>query len=143
MYMIGEFCNMEGDEMNKTIKTISIILISMILVLGIPLYSKALSFDDILTAGDDFLKDGDGSLTVTPDSNDLQTISKTVSNVLLTIALGVTLISAVIMGINFTIQSVEDKAKIKESMIPWVIGIFVSFGAYAIWRITMNVFYNL
>jgi len=35
------------------------------------------------------------------------------------------------------------KAKIKESMVPWMIGILVSFGAYGIWRITMSVFYGI
>ena len=44
------------------------------------------------------------------------------------------------MGINFMVQSVEDKAKIKESMIPWVIGIIISFGAFGIWQITINIF---
>ena len=48
-----------------------------------------------------------------------------------------------IIGIQFMVASAEDKAKVKESMIPWVIGIFVAFGAYGIWTITMNVFYKL
>ena len=80
---------------------------------------------------------------MTPSESGLQNLSKSISNVLLTIAVSVTLISAAVMGINFTIQSVEDKAKIKESMVPWIIGIFISFGAYGIWNITMQIFYNL
>ena len=47
------------------------------------------------------------------------------------------------MAINFAIQSVEDKAKVKESMVPWIIGIFISFGAYGIWKITMTIFYGM
>lgn len=66
-----------------------------------------------------------------------------ISGILLTIAVAVTLISSVIMGINFAIQSVEGKAKIKESMVPWIIGIVISFGAYGIWKITINVFMGL
>ena len=31
---------------------------------------------------------------------------------------------------------------VKESMVPWMIGILVSFGAYGIWRITMGIFYG-
>ena len=131
--------------MSKNIKIISMILISTLLIFNIPIYSNA--FDDIISAGQDFLnpEDGGGGSTpvAAPTQDDLQPLSNMVSNVLLTIALAVTLISAVIMGISFAIQSVEDKAKIKESMIPWVIGIIISFGAYGIWRITMSVFYDL
>ena len=37
--------------------------------------------------------------------------------------------------ISVTPKNVEEKAKIKESMVPWIIGIFVSFGAFGIWKI--------
>lgn len=131
--------------MKTLIRIISIILISTLLILNVPLYSKAaISFDEILDSGDDFLNTNDEDAVATaPSEEKLAEISDTVSGVLLTIALGVTLISAIVMGINFTIQSVEDRAKIKESMIPWIIGIFISFGAFGIWKLTMNVFYNL
>lgn len=128
--------------MKSNPKRILVMSIIIFIVLQIPLYVKALSFDDILASGNDFIQQGTTNNSVI-DEGDLQEISNMVSGVLLTIAVGVTLISAVVMGINFTIQSVEDKAKVKESMIPWVIGIFVAFGAYGIWTITMNVFYKL
>lgn len=137
---------LEGDKMNKITKSTLIIIISTLLIFSIPLYSKAMTFDEIKENGDSFLSAGDSeenNVSITPSEEGLKKISNTVSNVLLTVALGVTLISAVVMGINFTVQSVEDKAKIKESMVPWIIGIFVSFGAYGIWKITMSVFYQL
>jgi len=134
---------MEGDRMNNTIKRTLLILISAIFIVSIPLYSNAFSFDDVIGAGNDFLNQGSSSTAAAPTEERLRPISNAVSNILLTIAFGVTLISAAIMAINFTIQSVEDKAKIKESMVPWIIGIFVSFGAYGIWRIVMSVFYSL
>lgn len=126
--------------MNKKIITV---LISIILVLNIPLYSKAISLDDIINSGDSFLEAGTDSSAVTPSQDGLKNLSNAVSSILLTIAVGITLISAAMMAINFVFQSVEEKAKIKESMIPWIIGIFISFGAYGIWRITMSIFYKL
>ena len=143
MYMICEKCNMEGDKMNKIIRSTLIILISILLIFNIPLYSNAITFDEIISNGDSFLAAGDENSTITPDQGGVQNLANTISNILLTIALGVTLISAVIMGINFAIESVEDKAKIKESMVPWIIGIIISFGAYGIWKITMNIFYGM
>lgn len=96
--------------------------------------------DDIIISGRDFLHLGD---TKNINENELKSLSSLVLSVLLWIAVAVTLISAVVMGINFLTQSVEDKAKIKESMTPWVIGIIISFGAYTIWQITINIFSNL
>lgn len=98
--------------------------------------------DDIISKGDDFLDAADEN-TNTIDEGDLQELSGFISGVLLSIAIGVTIISGVILGIKFVTQSIEDKAKIKESMVPWVIGILVSFGAFTIWEIAVNVFQNL
>ena len=47
------------------------------------------------------------------------------------------------MGLNFITQSIEEKAKVKESMVPWVIGIIVSFGAFTIWEVAVNLFQSL
>lgn len=130
--------------MNKTIKILSIILITILLIFSRPIYSKAL--DEIIDSGNSFLNiedNGGGTPTATPTEKSLQKLSNTVSNVLLTIALIVTLISGIVMAMNFAIQSVEEKAKIQEAMVPWIIGIFISFGAYGIWRITMSIFYGL
>lgn len=132
----------------KTItkKILTIIVIALLLMLNMPLYSNAAKTDEIISAGDSFLSQAQpslGSVAGTITDSELIELSNTVSGVLLVIALSVTLISGAVMGINFTIQSVEDKAKIKESMIPWIIGIFVSFGAYGIWKLTMGIFYIL
>ena len=129
--------------MNKIIKTIILVLIGIMLIFSVPIYSKATTIDNIISSGNSFLEGEGTDIGGTIDEGRLQNLSNTVSGILLTIAVIVTLISAVVMGINFVIQSVEDKAKVKESMIPWIIGIIISFGAYGIWKITMSVFYNL
>ena len=99
--------------------------------------STASSVDDIIKSANAFLQVGEDSNII--DATRLQTVSKFVSGVLLTIAIAITVISAAIMGIKFMTESVEDKAKIKESMTPWVIGILVAFGAFAIWQVTINI----
>lgn len=128
---------------NKIIKKIMLILISILLTLSIPLYSSAFSFDSLLQNADSFLSEGSSSQASGIDQTSLEPISESISNILLAIAVGVTLITAAMMAISFMVQSVEDKAKIKEAMVPWIIGIFVTFGAFGIWRITMTVMYGL
>lgn len=137
--------DIEGDNMSKKIRIILTILMSIVLIFELPIYSNAWSLDDLIKAGDSFLNIGGGDQTVTMTTNEekLQNLSNSISGVLLTIAVAVSIISIAVMGINFAVQSVEDKAKIKESMVPWIIGIFVSFGAYGIWKITMGIFYKI
>ena len=100
------------------------------------------SLDDVMNNGNSFLNAGSESSTMI-DQNDLKSLSNFISGVLLTIAIGVTVITGAIMGLNFITQSIEEKAKVKESMIPWVIGIIVSFGAFTIWEVAVNLFQSL
>lgn len=131
--------------MLKQLLKIIFIITTMFLVFSFSTYSKvnaASTLDDVLSKGDDFLNAADPN-TNTIDEGDLQELSGFISGVLLSIAIGVTILSGVILGIKFVTQSIEDKAKIKESMVPWIIGILVSFGAFTIWEIAVNVFQNL
>ena len=80
---------------------------------------------------------------ISPLLRQRKSLSNFISGVLLTIAIGVTVITGAIMGLNFITQSIEEKAKVKESMVPWVIGIIVSFGAFTIWEVAVNLFQSL
>ena len=41
------------------------------------------------------------------------------------------------LGIKFMISSAEDKAKVKEALIPYIAGCVVIFGAFIIWKLTI------
>ena len=129
--------------MNKKFRKIIITLVSIILIFGLPTYSNAMSFDSIFGGAQDFIQQGSSSSAQGINEGELKTISDTVSGVLLTIAVAVTAISITAMGITFAIQTVEDKAKVKEAMVPWLIGVLISFGAYGIWKFVMNIFYGM
>ena len=117
-----------------------ICLITLLVLCSLSLYSTTCmadsSLDDIMNNGNSFLNAGSESSTMI-DQNDLKSLSNFISGVLLTIAIGVT---GAIMGLNFITQSIEEKAKVKESMVPWIIGIIVSFGAFTIWEVAVNLF---
>ena len=100
------------------------------------------SLDEVMNNGNSFLDAGSES-TEMIDQNDLKSLSNFISGVLLTIAIGVTVITGAVMGLSFITQSIEEKAKVKESMVPWVIGIIVSFGAFTIWEVAVNLFQSL
>ena len=52
-------------------------------------------------------------------------------------------IIAGILGIKFMIGSAEEKAQIKDALIPFVIGCIVIFGAFGIWKIFVTMGKNL
>lgn len=121
-------------------------LITLLILCNLSVYSTTCmadgSLDDVMNNGNSFLNVGSESSTMI-DQNDLKSLSNFISGVLLTIAIGVTVITGAIMGLNFITQSIEEKAKVKESMVPWVIGIIVSFGAFTIWEVAVNLFQSL
>lgn len=121
-------------------------LITLLILCNLSVYSTTCmadgSLDDVMNNGNIFLNAGSESSTMI-DQNDLKSLSNFISGVLLTIAIGVTVITGAIMGLNFITQSIEEKAKVKESMVPWVIGIIVSFGAFTIWEVAVNLFQSL
>lgn len=123
-----------------------ICLITLLILCSLSLYSTTcmadVSLDDVMKNGNSFLGAGSESNTMI-DQNDLKSLSNFISGVLLTIAIGVTVITGAIIGLNFITQSIEEKAKVKESMVPWVIGIIVSFGAFTIWEVAVNLFQSL
>lgn len=121
-------------------------LITLLILCNLSVYSTTCmadgSLDDVMNNGNSFLNAGSESSTMI-DQNDLKSLSNFISGVLLTIAIEVTVITGAIMGLNFITQSIEEKAKVKESMVPWVIGIIVSFGAFTIWEVAVNLFQSL
>lgn len=121
-------------------------LITLLILCNLSVYSTTCmadgSLNDVMNNGNSFLNAGSESSTMI-DQNDLKSLSNFISGVLLTIAIGVTVITGAIMGLNFITQSIEEKAKVKESMVPWVIGIIVSFGAFTIWEVAVNLFQSL
>ena len=48
------------------------------------------------------------------------------------------LLVGTIIGIQFMLASAEDKAKVKEALVPYIIGCVVIFGAFTIWSIAVK-----
>lgn len=118
---------------------ISVIIFFVIIFGGFCNYSNAdTSIDSTVKQGDSFISTG-------KNQNDIKTINgkkftnvvKTVYNVLFVIGVATSVIIVGIMGIKIIMGSVEDKAEIKEQMVPYLIGCGVMFGAFAIWKIVM------
>lgn len=76
---------------------------------------------------------------LTIDEEQIHIKTSNMFNILLTIGIALTVIIGGILGIKFISASAEDKAKIKESFIPYVVGCVVIYGAFGIWALVVNV----
>lgn len=118
-----------------------ICLIFTVLIFALNTYVQAASISSIVQDAKDFTSseiEENGLVNVTSDK--LKTTINIINIAFLTVALITAFISIALMGINFMVQSIEEKAKIKEALIPFCIGAIVSFGAFGIWRIVISIF---
>lgn len=60
-------------------------------------------------------------------------------NSLLVIATIIAVIVGLVIAIQFMTGSVGERAKIKETLIPYIAGCIVIFGAFGIWKLVVNI----
>jgi len=112
------------------------------LLIFIPIKCNAAStMDDVISAGDSFLNSGDGSSTI--NTGELKEASMSIYNILLYIGIAASVIVGAILGIKIMIASADEKAKVKEALVPYIIGCFVIFGAFGIWKLAVNIFSSM
>ncbi|MCI8759948.1 MAG: hypothetical protein HFJ34_02290 [Clostridia bacterium] len=92
--------------------------------------------DDTMQGAQDFLKEGQNNQINEPE---LKKMSDFLFNLLLAIAMVVAVIVGMVIGIQFMVVSVEEKAKVKESLLPYFVGCGVVFGAFGIWKLAVTI----
>lgn len=73
------------------------------------------------------------------DTTALNSTSHFLYQLLLAIAMIVAVVIGLLLGIKYMTSSAEDKAEVKETLIPYVISCCVVFGAFTIWKIIVNI----
>lgn len=128
--------NSKDGETDMNIKTkIGICLILLFVIICTFLPNKIYATDtlsDIMNKSEDFL---DKSTEIGINTGNLRDTSNFIYNILFTIAVVVAFAVGMIIGIQFITGSVDEKAKIKETLVPYVVGVFVIFGAFTIWKV--------
>jgi len=114
---------------------IAIMMLALILI-TICNSNSVLAMDETITQADGFL----GAANESPiDQEALKSTSDYVYNVLFTIAVVLAFAVGMIIGIKFMFGSVEEQAKVKETLVPYVIGVFVVFASFTIWKIVVSI----
>lgn len=98
------------------------------------------SIDGLITDSDNFINKGSNDRI---NDKSIQDFSKTLYNILVTIATVVSVIIGGILGIKIMLASAEEKAQVKELLVPYIIGCVVVFGAFGIWKLVVNILQNI
>lgn len=129
-----------GKYSIKIILKILIILMFLIVIENNQAYAYPLT--DIINSGQNFIDEGKNGGSVI-DSDQLKQSSDLIYNILLGIGVILSVLVGAILGIKIMWGSVEEQTKAKEALIPYVVGCFVIFGAFGIWKLVVTVFAQL
>ena len=117
------------------IKKIVFFIIIILIVLTV-LQSRSYAIAENFYSAENFIKAGD---EYNINEGQLQETSRFLFKLLVSIGIVVVFIVGTIIGIKFMIASAEDKAKVKETLVPFIIGTAVIFGAFTIWSTVINI----
>lgn len=94
--------------------------------------------DEIIGDASNFLntgKNNQGQVMVNGDN--VQKASNLLFNVLFTIAIAAAILIGIYIGIKFMMSSAEDKATLKESLLPYFVGVIIMFASFSIWKLVL------
>ena len=118
-------------------RKIFFILIIFILMICSTHIVQATTISNIIQGADGFITNGSSSDMIAGDK--IKNLSDMIYNVLLILGTVIAVIVGSVLGIQFITGSVEQKAKVKDSLIPFVIGCVVIFGAFGIWKLVITI----
>lgn len=121
-------------------KIINVTILSIILFLSFNINCTKVNavdtVDDVMSGASQFLEAGE-KVQINDDS--LQSTSDFIYNLLLAIAIIVAVVIGMSIGIRFMMAGIDDKVKIKESLMPYFVGCIVVFGAFGIWKLAVTI----
>lgn len=115
-----------------------IIFVIIILIILISINTETLAWSKIIQDGQSFMKTGEsGDKPV--NSLGLRSASSYIYNILLVAGIVIAVIIASILGIQFMLGGAEGQAKVKEMMLPYIVGCIIVFGGFGFWKIALKI----
>ncbi len=121
------------------------IFIIIILILLFSIHTNVFALGEVIQDGDSFLAaaDGSGGAGSIGQGGELKELSGFLYNTLLSAGVIIAVIVATILGIQFMLGGAEGQAKVKEMLIPFVVGCIIVFGGFGIWKIALTFGQNM
>lgn len=122
--------------MKNIVKKLFLIVIVLIILFSIN--TKVFALSEIISDGQSFLQKADQT-KADIDVTGLQDLSGYLYNILLAAGVVIAVIVATVLGVQFMLGGAEGQAKVKEMLIPFVVGCVIVFGGFGFWKIAMTV----
>lgn len=130
----------------NVIEKVLIILIMIFSIFSLVNTPKVYA-SNVLSSAENFIALGkggyEGQIIKTIDQDSTKKMSDTLFNILLILAIIAAVIIGIVIGIQFVTGSVSEKAKVKETLIPYVAGCIIVFGAFTIWKLVVTIGNNI
>ena len=112
----------------------------MIIIMIIIAYTSNIAYaiDNVVSDAESFISSREGGKGPINEKNLIET-SNYLYNILFTIAVVIAFAIGLVIGIQFIMGSAEEQAKVKETLIPYIIGVFVVFASFTIWKIVITI----
>ncbi len=108
-----------------------ICLLIILLIIQVIFSNYSIGIEEIVQSGENFVN---ASNEIAITEGNIRDTSNVIYNTLLIIAICIAVIIGAVLGIKYIFSSVEGRAKISEALIPYVIGCFIAFSAFFIWK---------
>ena len=115
-------------------KTGAILIVALMLIFAFNTYVMAMKPEEIA-----------GGLTGTPTdaSGSVTTIGNQIIGIITTIGVVVAVVVLLVLGIKYMMGSASEKAEYKKTMIPYLVGAILIFGASAITKVVVSLGSNI
>lgn len=123
--------------MNKTMKILSIVLMAIMLVTSISTISMAAGKTESGVNAVGIADQLTGKSTAA--SSDVVNIGNQIIGILTTVGVVVAVVVLLILGIKYMMGSASEKAEYKKTMIPYLVGAVLIFGASAITKVVVSI----
>ena len=137
--------------LRRIFQVIAIIAIATVMLIGFTTTSKATelstdmpikvaegaSLDQIINAGHKFISNGEKG-DVAGESEKFASVLSPIGSILAGIGVVIFFVVLAIMAIKWIVAKPEDKAKLKQAFVGYVIAAIVFFGAIGIWRLVRD-----
>lgn len=126
------------------LKKVTCLILILFLLFTCTNITNASTTGDIIGGADNFVNTGKDLGKADPsneafDSSKLAEVSNLIYNTLLTIGIIILVIWGMILGIQFITGSVEQKVKVKESLITYIVGAIIILSAFGIWKLVISI----
>lgn len=92
---------------------------------------------EVIDEADKFIKTGEKDASKIISENELKSLSDTIYNILLVVAIVLAVLLGAVLGLKFIIEGVEGRVEVKKALLPYVLGCVVVFGSFTIWKIVV------